>query len=276
MQNNQNNLEHFQSQMFKIPKEIKLEILSNTKLFNTKINTKPEDPRSQTRKQYIARGDEGLATQKDQTIVKFPNAENKNKIIKSNFFLKCTGPLGSTLVNLQKFDKFGLCFFEITESQQNNNGDKYLKVSIKTFKKSVKNKKTSTTDKIPEKSTAFFQLFSSLYTQTLEGITQGYVLYLELYGVGFRANFQEKKESNFIKRFLEFKLGQSHDIFYEIPNFIQVFLVKPTVIGLYGIDKEKLTQIGAQLRDLKLPDPYKGKGIRYKDEIVKTKTGKKK
>jgi large subunit ribosomal protein L6 len=238
MQKNQNNLEYFQSQIFKIPKEIKLEILSVSQPFNTKIDKKLE-------------GFQG----------------------KPSFFLKCSGPLGSTLVNLQKFDKFGLCFFEIKELRENNKIEKYLKISIKTFKKSIDN---TNTDKIPEKSAAFFQLFSSLYKQTLEGIMQGYVLYLELHGVGFRANFHEKKEFNSVKKFLEFKLGQSHDIFYEIPTSIQVFLVKPTVIGLYGIDKEKVTQIGAQLRHLKLPDPYKGKGIRYKDEIVKTKTGKKK
>lgn len=275
MENNKNkdNLvlshqDYFKSQAFKIPKEVKLEIVSRPK------NTKSE-------------GDKNGNTSLKKT---HPNHWEKT----SSLLLQCTGPLGTTLIDLEKFDKFGLCFFQLKQHQIPNAENKeYLEVSIKTLLK----KKAHTSEiklesflsngalcsgvppisgELSKKSSAFFQLFSSLYKQTIEGVTQGYVNYLELHGVGFRAQFHEKKELNCVKKYIEFKLGQSHDILYEIPNSIQAFLVKPTMIGLYGIDKEKVTHIGAQIRHLKLPDPYKGKGIRLKDEHIQTKIGKKK
>lgn len=235
---NNKNLDYFQSHIFKIPKDIHIE------------------------------------------IVPFSSIQNSNTLPKgTQRIFKCIGPLGSILVDFQKFDKFGFCFFEIQQStdsqQQKKEKNTFLKVSIKTFNH-------------PSKSASFFQFFQSFYKQIIEGLTQGYVLYLELHGVGFRAFFHKEhpsihnKKNKDIKdgvqsqhQFLELKLGQSHDIFYEIPHCVHMFLVKPTMIGIYGIDKQKVTQIGAELRHFKLPDAYKGKGIRYKDEKVNTKTGKK-
>nr|YP_008802557.1 ribosomal protein L6 [Monomastix sp. OKE-1]AGZ90210.1 ribosomal protein L6 [Monomastix sp. OKE-1] len=192
--------------------------------------------------------------------------------------LKCTGPLGCVHVNLQKIDKYGLCFFEIIEKQSSQGVlESFLHVSIKSF--SDFNQKKSgkkSTHTIAQQSLAFSNVLTSMCQQMIEGVSKGFVLYLELHGVGFRASVHEKTLAGKTVKYLEFKLGQSHDIFFEIPDNIQIFSVKPTLIGLYGIDKEGITQLAAKMRHLKVPDSYKGKGIRYKDESVKTKIGKKK
>lgn len=309
----QNVFEYFQSQVFKIPSDIRVEIvtLPNSLILKTKKSALNIEENREKLKTILNKPEiliklqdtsKGTSSQSLNEGPKVSFKEGGSTI----FFLKFSGPLGSTLINLQKFDKFGLCFFEIKQSE--SSAQTFLKVSIKNLKKpstqlltlenqeipfhnetkpissdfplySGKNRESNKTSlKISEKSSAFFHLFNSIYKQTVEGLLQGYVFYLELHGVGFRGTLHEKKilPQGFSKKYIEFKLGQSHDIFYEIPNNIQVFMVKPTLIGLYGIDKENVSHVAASIRNLKLPDSYKGKGIRYKDEIIKTKIGKKK
>ena len=314
-QNIQNVSDYFQSQVFKIPSDIKVEIvtLPNSLILKTKKNSLNT---GETKEKLKAILNESEILEKLQEISKEtssqPSVDPWWERSSPNVFLKLSGPLGSTLINLQKFDKFGLCFFELGESKPK--GEILLKVSIKNLTKpstqSSKNpqegtetklqaletqsaSENKTSLKISKKSSAFFHLFNSVYKQSIEGVLQGYVLYLELHGVGFRGTLHERsslvsqksilstsksqtRSKEFSKKYIEFKLGQSHDIFYEIPSNIQVFMVKPTLIGLYGIDKENLSHVGADIRNLKLPDSYKGKGIRYKDEVIKTKIGKKK
>ena len=102
----------------------------------------------------------------------------------------------------------------------------------------------------------------------VEGVTNGYKKQLDITGVGFRAAAQGQ--------ILTLALGFSHDIKYIVPTGITVTVEKQTTIHLAGADKQKLGQVAAEIRSLRAPEPYKGKGVRYNDEIVRRKEGKKK
>jgi len=100
------------------------------------------------------------------------------------------------------------------------------------------------------------------------GISQGYVKNLEIHGVGYRANLQGST--------LVLALGFSHDVRYEIPAEVKVEVEKQTKLKISGIDKQRVGQVAAEIRAFKKPEPYKGKGIRYVDEYIIRKEGKKK
>ena len=102
----------------------------------------------------------------------------------------------------------------------------------------------------------------------IEGVSVGYVKELVLNGVGYKAAQKGK--------ILELLLGDSHPINFEIPEDLKVEVPKPTEIKISGIDKQKVGQIDANIRSYRKPEPYKGKGIKYKDEIIRRKEGKKK
>jgi large subunit ribosomal protein L6 len=172
------------------------------------------------------------------------------------------GPLGLLELNLKKIDSLGLGFFFV--NKKSNELEIYVKKNSKLSK-------------------AFFGSLVAFLFNSLNGVSQGFLIYLELTGVGFRAILHERTirsealgSDPFILQEIEFKIGQTHDIFYVIPKNIRVFSIKPTLFCLYGIEKTQITQIAAEIRNLKIPDSYKGKGIRYKDEIVNVKVGKKK
>lgn len=246
-------------------------------------------------------------------IIKIPSQVTIKKIENSLFF---EGPLGSVEMGISKIDVKGQGFFRICTAKDllsrtltSNINDKstYLEVFVK---------KTSKTSK------AFFGTLLSLYRNNLYGVSQGFLIYLELIGVGFRAIIHENSQENILQdplikksitsdskaviaqgglnkkvtnncldkvndiplisvvnkivQKVEFKIGQSHEIIYRIPENLRIFSLKPTLICLYGLDKIQVTQVASEIRNLKVPEPYKGKGIRYKDEIVKIKVGKKK
>lgn len=102
----------------------------------------------------------------------------------------------------------------------------------------------------------------------VEGVTNGYTKRLDITGVGYRAAAQGQ--------ILTLALGFSHDIKYIVPAGITVTVEKLTSIILTGADKQKLGQVAAEIRALRAPEPYKGKGVRYSDEVVRRKEGKKK
>lgn len=102
----------------------------------------------------------------------------------------------------------------------------------------------------------------------VEGVTNGYTKRLEITGVGFRAAVQGQV--------LTLALGYSHDIKYIVPAGITVAVEKQTSVILSGSDKQKLGQVAAEIRALRAPEPYKGKGVRYSDETIRRKEGKKK
>jgi large subunit ribosomal protein L6 len=98
------------------------------------------------------------------------------------------------------------------------------------------------------------------------GVTQGFKRQLEIVGVGFRADFEGKA--------LKLSLGFSHPVIYPLPEGIKAEVEKQTLITIKGTDKQQVGTVAAKLRSLKLPEPYKGKGVRYVGERIRKKVGK--
>ncbi|AMT72466.1 50S ribosomal protein L6 [Mycobacteroides immunogenum] len=109
-------------------------------------------------------------------------------------------------------------------------------------------------------------LSRTLIANLVTGVTQGYTTKMEIFGVGYRV---VAKGSN-----LEFALGYSHPVLIEAPEGITFAVETPTKFSVSGIDKQKVGQISANIRRLRRPDPYKGKGIRYEGEQIRRKVGK--
>ena len=104
--------------------------------------------------------------------------------------------------------------------------------------------------------------------KVIEGVTKGYERKLEINGVGYRAALQGKN--------LQLQLGYAHDIVYPIPEGITIAVPKPTEIVITGIDAQKVGQAAAEIRAFRKPEPSKGKGVKYSDEFIFRKEGKKK
>ena len=109
-------------------------------------------------------------------------------------------------------------------------------------------------------------LTRSLIANMVSGVTHGFEKKLEIVGVGFRADLQGSA--------LKLTLGYSHPILYPVPKGIKVEVDKQTLLTVKGIDKQQVGIVAAQLRAIKLPEPYKGKGIRYLAERIRKKVGK--
>ena len=109
-------------------------------------------------------------------------------------------------------------------------------------------------------------LTRSLLNNMVIGVTDGYEKKLEVNGVGYRAAKQGKK--------LVLNLGYSHPVEMEDPEGIETVLDGQNIIIVKGIDKEKVGQFAAEIRDKRRPEPYKGKGIKYADEVIRRKVGK--
>jgi large subunit ribosomal protein L6 len=99
------------------------------------------------------------------------------------------------------------------------------------------------------------------------GVSEGYEKKLKLIGVGYRASIQGNK--------VNLTLGFSHPVVYEIPDEIEIETPSRTEITIRGIDKQKVGQVAAEIRSLRPPEPYKGKGVRYQDEQISLKETKK-
>ena len=113
---------------------------------------------------------------------------------------------------------------------------------------------------------ALHGLSRTLIANMIEGVTEGYEKQLEIIGTGYRAQKSGKK--------LTLNLGYSHPIEMEDPAGIEVEVPGPNQLIVRGIDKQQVGNYAAVLRDLRRPEPYKGKGVRYKDEQVRRKVGK--
>src|SRR5258708_7245410 len=100
------------------------------------------------------------------------------------------------------------------------------------------------------------------------GVTKGFEKKLEITGVGYRAALQGKS--------LQLALGYSHDVVYPIPEGIAITVPKPTEITITGSDSQRVGQVAAEIRSYRPPEPYKGKGVKYADEFIFRKEGKKK
>jgi large subunit ribosomal protein L6 len=113
---------------------------------------------------------------------------------------------------------------------------------------------------------AFHGLYQRLIANMALGVTQGFTRQLVLNGVGYRASIQGKN--------LVMALGYSHDVIFPIPAGIEIKTPVPTQIEVAGIDKQQVGQVAAKIRAWRPPEPYKGKGIRYSDEVIRRKEGK--
>lgn len=102
----------------------------------------------------------------------------------------------------------------------------------------------------------------------ITGVSSGYERHLEINGVGYRASMQGKN--------LQLALGFSHDVVYEAPEGITIACPKPTEIVVSGIDKQRVGQVASEIRGFRKPEPYKGKGVKYAEERIVRKEGKKK
>ena len=115
---------------------------------------------------------------------------------------------------------------------------------------------------------SFWGLQRNLVNNIIIGVSDGFSKKLEMNGVGYRANLKGKT--------LELALGYSHPINYEIPEGINLTVDKQNNIEIKGADKQLVGQIAAEIRNFRGPEPYKGKGIKYADEYINRKEGKKK
>lgn len=127
---------------------------------------------------------------------------------------------------------------------------------------------TRPTDQIRHR--AMYGLYRALVSNLVKGVTDGYSRELELVGVGYKAANQGN--------ILDLALGYSHNIIFEVPKELKVATVtekgqNPKII-LEGIDKQLIGQVAAKIRSLRKPEPYKGKGVKYKDEVIRRKAGK--
>jgi large subunit ribosomal protein L6 len=110
-------------------------------------------------------------------------------------------------------------------------------------------------------------LTRTLIANMVTGVTQGYEKKLEIVGVGYRVLSKGPTQ-------LEFQLGYSHSIVFDAPEGITFSVEGPTKFGVAGIDKQLVGEVAANIRKLRKPEPYKGKGIRYAGEVVRRKVGK--
>jgi len=115
---------------------------------------------------------------------------------------------------------------------------------------------------------AMWGMTRTMVANLMAGVTEGFTKKLEITGVGYRAAVQGSN--------LQLQLGYSHDVSYPIPKGIQVVCPKPTEIVITGIDKQKVGQVAAEIRQFRPPEPYKGKGVKYAGEFILRKEGKKK
>jgi large subunit ribosomal protein L6 len=115
---------------------------------------------------------------------------------------------------------------------------------------------------------SFWGMQRTLVQNLVTGVTDGYTKVLEITGVGYRAQAQGKN--------LKLQLGYSHDVDFPVPEGIEVKTPDNTTVEISGIDKQKVGQVAAEIRRWRKPEPYKGKGIKYRGEYIFRKEGKKK
>ena len=172
---------------------------------------------------------------------------NGVKIEKKEQFLIFSGVLGFTKLDLTKIDPMGLGGIRISKDEK----------TVFLFGQSK----------------PFFNSLKRLLINKIRGVTVGFLVSLRIVGVGYRAFLEKNKEG---KHILNFKLGYSHNLKYQVPESIRAFLLEPTSLLFFGIDKNQVSQVGSKIRAFKVPERYKGKGIRFTTERVSLSQGKRK
>jgi large subunit ribosomal protein L6 len=115
---------------------------------------------------------------------------------------------------------------------------------------------------------AFWGMQRTLVANLVEGVANGFTKVLDIKGVGYRASTQGRK--------IKLQLGFSHDVDLDVPEGLEVKTPDQTTIEISGIDKQKVGQFAAEIREWRKPEPYKGKGVAYRGEYIFRKEGKKK
>ena len=119
-----------------------------------------------------------------------------------------------------------------------------------------------------QKARQYWGMQRTLVQNLVDGVTDGFTKVLEINGVGYRAQAQGKK--------LKLQLGYSHDVDLDVPEGLEVKTPDQTTVEISGIDKQKVGQFAADVRGWRKPEPYKGKGVKYRGEYIFRKEGKKK
>jgi large subunit ribosomal protein L6 len=119
-----------------------------------------------------------------------------------------------------------------------------------------------------QRARSFWGMQRSLVQNLVTGVTEGFTKTLEITGVGYRAAAQGRN--------LRLQLGYSHDVNIPVPEGIDIKTPDPTTVEISGIDRQKVGQVAAEIRRWRKPEPYKGKGIKYRGEYIFRKEGKKK
>ena len=166
----------------------------------------------------------------------------KVKVFLAGNIINIEGPLGKKSINID-LDMFNLDFKEGKE------------ISIKP-------------KKIDQNSKRLWGMNRSLINNAVIGSSAGYEKILELVGVGYRASVKGNQ--------LNLQLGYSHDINFDIPEGIKILVEKQTIIKISGFDKQQVGMIAAEIKSLRPPEPYKGKGIKEQGQYILRKEGKKK
>lgn len=123
-------------------------------------------------------------------------------------------------------------------------------------------------DESAKNAKAMWGMSRTMVLNLITGVTEGFKKELELRGVGYRAQMKGSM--------LSMQLGYSHDVDYTPPEGITITAAKPTLVTVEGINKQQVGQVAAEIRSFRKPEPYKGKGVRYVGEFVRSKEGKKK
>ena len=150
-------------------------------------------------------------------------------------------------------------------------GSKKLSINDKIFSSKVSENEFQISPiqkSIDKKTSIMWGTYRSLINNAVKGVTLGHEKVLELSGVGFRANLKGQ--------ILNLQIGFSHDVNFDIPKEIKIVVEKQTIIKISGVDKELVSKIAADIKNLKPVEPYKAKGIKEKGQFVLRKEGKKK
>lgn len=162
------------------------------------------------------------------------------KIEKTEQYLAFSGVLGFTKLDYTKIDSTGLTTIKIEKDE------KTLSIfsQSNSLKRVLKNK--------------------------IRGVSVGFLISLRIVGVGYRAFLEENQ------KVLNLKLGYSHNLKYQVGEGVRAFLLEPTLLSLFGIDKNQVSQVASRIRGFKAPERYKGKGIRFTTEKISLFQGKRK
>ena len=149
-------------------------------------------------------------------------------------------------------------------------GKKSLRIDLNIFDLNINDGKEISIKpkKINQSTKRLWGMNRSLINNAIVGASKGYEKILELTGVGFRAALKGKQ--------LNLQLGFSHDINFDIPEGIKILVEKQTIIKVSGFDKQKVGMVSAEIKSLRPPEPYKGKGIKEQGQYILRKEGKKK